>query len=119
MYCYDGLTYQSNYGAGLWVHDVSSIPDDPTGGSVEVSAFFDIYPEDDAVGGISQFVGTWSHYGPFPSGYIMINTIERGAYVVKHRYVFYSLLLEISLTLRSKFNGKAHGKHKGRGRGRQ
>jgi choice-of-anchor B domain-containing protein len=102
QYVHDGLSYQSNYGAGLWVHDVSSIPDDPTGGSVEVSAFFDIYPEDDAVGGISQFVGTWSHYGPFPSGYVVINTIERGAFVVKH----------------SKFAGKAHGKGHGKGKGR-
>ncbi|OQO06653.1 hypothetical protein B0A48_08440 [Cryoendolithus antarcticus] len=101
QYVYDGLSYQSNYGNGLWVHDVSSIVDDPTGASVEVAGFFDIYPEDDAVGGIVEFVGTWSHYGPYPSGYVIVNTIERGAFIVKL----------------SKFGKKGSGKNKGRGRG--
>ena len=80
-----GLSYQSNYGAGLRVLDVSSIPSDPTGGSVTEAAFFDIYPEDDGKpnGGVVDFVGTWSHYGDFASGYILVNTIERGAFVVK------------------------------------
>ena len=84
QYVVDGFTYQSNYGAGLWVHDVSSIADDPTGAGVQPVAFFDIYPEDDAMegGGIVEFVGTWSHF-LFPSGYIMVNTIERGAFVIK------------------------------------
>jgi len=68
----------SNYGAGIRVLDVSSVPSDPTGGSVEEVAFFDIYPEDDHLpnGGIIDFVGTWSHYANFPSGYILVNTIE-------------------------------------------
>ncbi|KAK6431188.1 hypothetical protein LTR95_012647 [Oleoguttula sp. CCFEE 5521] len=101
QYVYDGLSYQSNYGNGLWVHDVSPIPDDPTGASVEVAGFFDIYPEDDAVGGIVEFVGTWSHYGPYPSGYVIVNTIERGAFVVKL----------------SSFGKKGSGKNRGRGRG--
>lgn len=81
----DGLSWQSNYGAGLRVLDVSSIPSDPTGGSVEEIAFFDIYPEDDHLpnGGIIDFVGTWSHYANFPSGYVLVNTIERGAFIVK------------------------------------
>lgn len=82
LYIVNGLAYQSNYGAGLWVHDVSSIKRDPTGKSVKVEGFFDIYPEDDAVGGIVQFVGTWSHF-LFPSGFVLINTIERGAFIVK------------------------------------
>lgn len=38
QYVIDGLNYQSNYGAGLRVFDVSSIPKDPSGNSVcEVS----------------------------------------------------------------------------------
>jgi len=80
-----GLSYQSNYGQGVVIIDVSSIPDDPTGAGVSQVAFFDIYPEDDNEdgGGSIDFVGTWSHYPYFPSGYIVINTIERGAYVVK------------------------------------
>jgi choice-of-anchor B domain-containing protein len=82
LYIVDGLAYQSNYGAGLWVHDIRSVSKDPTGSKVSVEGFFDIYPEDDAAGGIVQFVGTWSHF-LFPSGFILINTIERGAFTVK------------------------------------
>jgi hypothetical protein len=79
------MIYQSNYGAGLRVLDGSSIPKDPTGKGVCEAAFFDIFPEDDAApgNGIVQFVGTWSAYAFFKSGYIFINTIERGAFTVK------------------------------------
>ncbi|KAI4716835.1 hypothetical protein E4T48_06957 [Aureobasidium sp. EXF-10727] len=94
QYVHDGLVYQSNYAAGLRVYDVSGIPTDPTGGNVEEVAYFDIYPEDDATDGLVDFVGTWSHYAGFPSGYIMINTIERGVFVVKM----------------NKFAKKGHGK---------
>lgn len=85
QYVYDGLVYQSNYGAGLRVLDVSSIPSDPTGGSIEEVGYFDIFPEDDQEpnGGIIDFVGTWSHFAGFKSGYIFVNGIERGGFVVK------------------------------------
>lgn len=85
QYIIGGFSYQSDYGAGLRVFDVRSIPSDPSGNSVEEVAFFDIYPEDDAEpnGGIIDFVGTWSSYAYFKSGYIFINTIERGGFVVK------------------------------------
>jgi choice-of-anchor B domain-containing protein len=83
QYVIDGLNYQSHYGAGLRVLDVSSIPRNPTGSDVCEAAFFDIYPEDDAVGGIVEFVGTWSSYAYFKSGYIFVNTIERGAFVLR------------------------------------
>ena len=85
QFVHDGHSYQSDYGAGLRIFDVSSIPEDPTGKGVEEVAFFDIYPEDDALpnGGIIDFVGTWASYSYFKSGYIVINTIERGAFVVK------------------------------------
>ncbi|KAG9235988.1 hypothetical protein BJ875DRAFT_457570 [Amylocarpus encephaloides] len=85
QYVIDGLSYQSNYGAGIRVYDVSSIPSDPTGNGVCEIAFFDIYPEDDDAegGGIVQYSGTWASYAYFKSGYIFVNTIERGAFVVK------------------------------------
>lgn len=83
QYVYDGLVYQSNYAAGLRVYDISGIPEDPTGGNVEEVAYFDIYPEDDDTDGLIDFVGTWSHFAGFPSGYIMVNTIERGVFIVK------------------------------------
>ncbi|KAJ8457310.1 hypothetical protein ONZ45_g18361 [Pleurotus djamor] len=85
QYIANGLVYQSNYGTGLRVVDITSIPSDPTGNSVREVGYFDVYPEDDnrTGGGALEFVGTWSSYGLFPSGYIVINTIERGAFVVK------------------------------------
>ena len=85
QYIIDGKSYQSNYGGGLRILDVSSIRDDPTGKSVKEIAFFDIYPEDDAEpnGGVIDFVGSWSSYAYFASGYIFVNTIERGGFVVK------------------------------------
>ncbi|CAG8956885.1 hypothetical protein HYFRA_00012340 [Hymenoscyphus fraxineus] len=85
QYVIDGLSYQSNYGSGLRIYDVSSIPTDPTGAGVCEVAYFDIYPEDDNApgGGIVQFSGSWASYAYFKSGYIFVNTIERGAFVVK------------------------------------
>ncbi|KAH8827665.1 hypothetical protein DL96DRAFT_1599855 [Flagelloscypha sp. PMI_526] len=85
QYVHGDYTYQSNYGAGLRILDISSIPSDPTGAGVHEAAFFDIYPEDDTEsgGGIVDFVGSWSSYSYFQSGYIFINTIERGGFVVK------------------------------------
>ncbi|SPO03253.1 uncharacterized protein DNG_05935 [Cephalotrichum gorgonifer] len=84
-YVVDGLIYQSHYGAGLRVIDAKSIPEDPTGNSICEVAHFDIYPEDDELegGGLVDFVGSWSSYAYFKSGYIFVNTIERGAFVVK------------------------------------
>ncbi|KAK3328658.1 hypothetical protein B0T19DRAFT_196564 [Cercophora scortea] len=81
----NGFSYQSHYGAGLRVIDVTSLPQDATGGGVKEVGFFDVYPEDDANtnGGSIDFVGTWSHYPFFKSGFILVNTIERGAFVVK------------------------------------
>ena len=85
QYIHDGRSYQSNYGGGLRVLDVSSIRDDPTGKSVKEIGFFDIYPEDDQEpnGGVIDFVGSWSSYSYFKSGYIFVNTIERGGFIVK------------------------------------
>ncbi|KAK3388001.1 hypothetical protein B0H63DRAFT_168077 [Podospora didyma] len=85
QYVIDGLSYQSNYMAGLRVYDVSSIPSDPTGNSVCEIAFFDVFPEDDSApgGGEVDFLGSWASYAYFKSGFIFVNTIERGAFLVK------------------------------------
>jgi choice-of-anchor B domain-containing protein len=85
QYVWDGLDYQSMYGIGLTVLDVSGVVDDPTGGNIEEIAWFDIYPEDDHEenGGVIDFVGSWSHYAGLPSGNIVINTIERGVFVAR------------------------------------
>ncbi|TLS30960.1 hypothetical protein PpBr36_03852 [Pyricularia pennisetigena] len=77
--------FQSNYGSGLRVLDLATLPRDPTGAGVREVAYFDVYPEDDNVsgGGQVEFQGTWSSYPFFKSGFIVVNTIERGAYVLK------------------------------------
>jgi hypothetical protein len=89
--------------------DVSSVAKDPTGGAFKEVAFFDgtfrfwlaciadvseltwfpffpfpVHPEDDDVGGEATFTGSWSVYPYFESGYIVINSIERGLFVVKY-----------------------------------
>ena len=50
-YIWGNYSYQSNYGAGVRVYDVSSVPEDPTGAGVCEVAFFDIHPEDDDLPG--------------------------------------------------------------------
>ncbi|PVI00700.1 hypothetical protein DM02DRAFT_614155 [Periconia macrospinosa] len=85
QFVHNGLAFQSNYQAGLRVLDVSTIPEDPTGAGVEEIAYFDVFPGDDGEegGGVALWdFGTWSHYS-FASGWIVINTIDRGAFVVK------------------------------------
>ncbi|KAI6780497.1 uncharacterized protein J7T54_000136 [Emericellopsis cladophorae] len=85
QYIKDGLAHQSSYMAGYRVYDISSIPEDPTGDSVCEIAYLDIYPEDDGApgGGVADMFGSWSHYAMFESGFVFINTIERGAYLAK------------------------------------
>lgn len=81
----DGFSYQSNYALGISVLDLRSVPSDPTGKGIKEVAYFDTHPEDDNVpgGGNITFTGTWSHYPFLPSGFIVINTMDRGAFVVK------------------------------------
>jgi hypothetical protein len=85
QYVVDGYVYQSNYGNGLDVLDIRSITKDPSGGGICEAGFFDIYPEDDENegGGTVAFLGSWSSYAYFKSGFIMVHTIERGTFVVK------------------------------------
>lgn len=85
QYVYGDLLYQSNYGNGLNVLDISSVTSDPTGSSICEAGFFDIYPEDDENegGGTVAFLGSWSSYAGFKSGFILIHTIERGSFIVK------------------------------------
>ncbi|OLN97072.1 hypothetical protein CCHL11_02125 [Colletotrichum chlorophyti] len=77
--------YQSNYGNGLNVLDISSVTKDPSGAGICEAGFFDIYPEDDENegGGTVAFLGSWSSYAYFKSGFIMVHTIERGTFIVK------------------------------------
>ncbi|KAL2118853.1 hypothetical protein VTJ04DRAFT_5812 [Mycothermus thermophilus] len=84
QYVHEGLTYQANYGSGLRIVDVSGVELDPTGGNFQEVGFFDCYPEDDSRGGDVAFLGTWSVYPYFKSGYILLNSIERGIFSLKY-----------------------------------
>ncbi|KAF8545091.1 hypothetical protein BDD12DRAFT_915108 [Trichophaea hybrida] len=83
QYIAKGFTYQSNYAAGLRILDISSIPEDPSGGGIEEVAYFDVFPEDDD-DPRAVYMGTWANTGGFfKSGHAAINTIDRGVFVVK------------------------------------
>ena len=84
QYVVKGLSYQANYGSGLRIVDVSGVARDPTGGNFVETGFFDCHPEDDAHNGDVAFLGTWSSYPYFKSGYILLNSIERGIFSLKY-----------------------------------
>ncbi|KAH7376674.1 hypothetical protein B0T11DRAFT_304022 [Plectosphaerella cucumerina] len=86
QYIIDGIAYQSNYGSGLRIVDVSSITDDDSGAGFEEIAYFDVRPEDDGApgGGEVTFNGAWSVYPYLPSGHLLVNSIERGLFSLKH-----------------------------------
>ncbi|KAL8935010.1 MAG: hypothetical protein Q9216_005630, partial [Gyalolechia sp. 2 TL-2023] len=65
QYVVNGLSYQSNYNSGLRIVDVTSVEADPTGKGFKQVGFFDVHPEDDSVGGIVEFSGSWSVYPYF------------------------------------------------------
>ncbi|KAI5359248.1 putative choice-of-anchor B domain-containing protein [Septoria linicola] len=85
QYIVGDYLYQSNYGNGLNVWDISSVTEDPSGDSICEAGWFDIYPEDDEFegGGSVAFLGSWHSYAKFKSGFIFVHTIERGSFVVK------------------------------------
>lgn len=85
QYVIDGVSYQSNYGSGLRIVDVRSVGRDEGASSGFMEAgYFDCRPEDDAVGGEATFDGAWSVYPYFKSGYILLNSIERGVFSLKY-----------------------------------
>ncbi|KAK8856533.1 regulatory P domain-containing protein [Apiospora arundinis] len=85
QYVIDGVSYQSNYGSGLRIVDVRSVGRDEGASSGFMEAgYFDCRPEDDAVGGQATFDGSWSVYPYFKSGYILLNSIERGVFSLKY-----------------------------------
>ncbi|KAK4159871.1 hypothetical protein QBC43DRAFT_326476 [Cladorrhinum sp. PSN259] len=84
QYVKNGLSYQANYGSGLRIINVKSLSSDPTGKGITEVGYFDCYPEDDSVGGRAEFTGTWSVYPYFKSGFVLLNSIERGVYSLKY-----------------------------------
>ena len=69
IYVAGDLVFEANYTSGIRIFDVSNTP-------TEV-AFFDTYPEDDAV----AFDGMWSVYPFLPSGTILGSDLNRGLFL--------------------------------------
>lgn len=74
QYVKDGLVYQANYAEGLRILDTSNL--DETGELTEVG-YFDVDPLN-----VRGFSGSWSVYPFFPSGTVVVNSIERGLFVL-------------------------------------
>ena len=78
LYIQGNLMYQSNYQSGLRILDISDVAN-----PVEVG-FFDTVPiGTDAPG----FGGSWSNYPYFPSGSIIVTSMNEGLFVVRKRAV--------------------------------
>ena len=74
LYIRGNLMYQSNYGSGLRILDITD-PEDP----VEVG-YFDTAPHD--AGG-----GSWSNFPYFKSGIIVVTSTGEGLFVLRQRPV--------------------------------
>ncbi|TPX65115.1 hypothetical protein SpCBS45565_g05395 [Spizellomyces sp. 'palustris'] len=75
LYIKGNYAYLANYGSGLRVLDISKVAQ----AKLQEVAYFDVTPEKDE----AVFEGSWSSYIYFPSGNIVVNSIERGFFVVK------------------------------------
>eukprot|EP00756_Hemistasia_phaeocysticola_P033690 Hpha_TRINITY_DN16477_c0_g1::TRINITY_DN16477_c0_g1_i4::g.159888::m.159888 len=80
LYIKGNKAYMSNYCSGLRVLDVDGLPNKKT---PEI-AFFDVAPycNTQSTSGVA-FSGTWSNYPFFPSGNIVLNSIELGLFVLR------------------------------------
>jgi choice-of-anchor B domain-containing protein len=74
-YIHNGVSWQSNYCAGLRVLDARTLE---TGKTTEL-AYFDVSPDCDT----AVFLGAWSAYPFFNSGNVIVQSIERGLFVLK------------------------------------
>ena len=84
QYIINGKSYMANYGSGLRIVDVSSVTRTPNGSAFKEVGYFDCHPADDSAGGQATFYGAWSVYPYFKSGYILLNSIERGVFSLKY-----------------------------------
>ncbi|WP_245916247.1 choice-of-anchor B family protein [Aureicoccus marinus] len=67
--------YLANYTAGVRIIDISNIAQR----SMTELAYFDTHPTSDN----AQFNGVWSVYPYLPSGFILVNDIEQGLFILK------------------------------------
>ena len=78
LYIQRDLMYQSNYKSGLRIFDISDRIN-----PVEVG-FFDTVPHGDDDPG---FAGSWSNYPYFPSGTILVTSMNEGLFIVRKRNI--------------------------------
>ncbi len=78
LYIRDNLMYQSNYGSGLRIFDISDMTN-----PVEVGFFDTITVAPDSPG----FIGSWSNYPYFESGTIVVTSIDEGLFILKKQDV--------------------------------
>jgi len=76
LYTRDNRAYLSNYCAGLRIYDTTRAFN---GGLMTEVGYFDVAPDCDT----TNFLGSWSSYVYFPSRTIVVNSIERGLFVLK------------------------------------
>jgi len=76
LYTIGNRAFLANYCGGLRVLDLSNV-----GASNEITeeAFLDVSPNCNT----ATFLGSWSSYPYFPSGNVVVNSIDRGLFVVK------------------------------------
>jgi choice-of-anchor B domain-containing protein len=75
MYVVGDYVYQANYASGLQVLEIGDVANSP---DLTEIAFFDKYPESDE----NDFDGAWSNYPYFPSGNVVVSSIDRGLFVL-------------------------------------
>lgn len=78
LYIRGDVMYQSNYSSGLRIFDISD-RENP----VQIG-FFDTYPEGSDKPG---FDGSWSNYPFFPSGTIVVTSINEGLFVLRKQNI--------------------------------
>lgn len=69
------MSFQSNYCAGLRILDASALGKN----DLTELAYFDVSPDCNS----AVFSGTWSNFPYFASGNIVVQSIERGLFVVR------------------------------------
>lgn len=70
--------YQSNYGSGLRVLDISD-----RANPVEIAHFDSAPLNDDGPGFSSSESGAWSNYPFFPGGYVIFTSVREGLFIVR------------------------------------
>jgi len=74
QYVIKDRVYQANYCGGLRILDNSRVP------VLSEVGFFDVSPDCQT----TRFLGAWSNYPYFPSGTIVVSSIDRGLFVVTY-----------------------------------